>query len=261
MESLQVALHANAELVSMRPRNPNMIDRIGPTRRPQRKVRGYQNWRSLLFLHWPVPVADLRQVVPESLQLDVYEDVAYVGMVPFVMQRVRPRWWPACSGFNFLEMNIRTYVVHENQPGVYFFSLDADSALAVWAARKFWGLPYYHAEMSIEHDGKETHYQIARRRAGIRHDVRYRVGESVGPSQPDTLEHFFLERYLMFVERHGKLHVGQVHHTPYPAHTVELLHVDDGFLSATGFDCCEGPPAFAHFASGVDVEVFDLVPI
>lgn len=236
-----------------------MIDRIAPTRRPDRRARGYQQWRSLLFLHWPVPIEKLRTLVPDSLEIDVYEGTAYVGVVPFVMQNVRPRCWPKAWAFEFLETNVRTYVCRDGRPGVYFFSLEAASSLTVWAARRFWGLPYFHAEMSLVRSGDEFLYKTVRQRTVERHWVRYRVGESLAPAHPDSLEFFFLERYLLFVERDGRPYVGQVYHTPYPAHLAEVTEVRDGLLPAAGIDACDGPPAFAHYSPGVDVEVFGLL--
>ena len=134
-----------------------VIDRVSPTHRPSGPARGYQQWRSLLFLHWPVPINVLRLLVPAELELDLLDGVAYVGVVPFVMQGVRPRWWPQRGAFEFLETNVRTYVHHQGRPGVYFFSLDAASRLAVWAARRFWGLPYFHAEMRMTQTGDTWH--------------------------------------------------------------------------------------------------------
>lgn len=236
------------------------IDRIGPTCRPNRPVRGFQQWRSLLFMHWRVPVDMLRPLVPASLELDLYDEAAYVGVVPFAMHGVRPRWWPAPLAFHFLETNVRTYVFRGDQPGVYFFSLEAASRLAVWAARQFWGLPYYHARMSLQRDGDVVHYQTVRHGSGVRHHARYRLGESLGASQPGTLQFFFLERYLLFVERRGKIYAGQVYHTPYPAQAAEVLEVEDALLPAAGLSGCEAHPAFVHYSPGVDVEVFDLQP-
>ena len=97
-----------------------VIDRIEPTRRPNLRPRGYQQWRSLLFMHWSIPVEILRPLVPEPLELDLYQGSAYVGIVPFVMLRVRPWCLPARMGFDFLETNVRTYVHLNGRPGVFF---------------------------------------------------------------------------------------------------------------------------------------------
>ncbi len=209
-------------------------------------------------MHWAVPAADLRRLVPASLELDLYDGVAYIGVVPFAMQGVRPAWCPASLAFEFLETNVRTYVTHGDQPGVYFLSLEAASTLAVWAARRFWALPYYYARMQMERHGDEVTYESARRRSKATHRVRYRIGDTVPASQPGTLQFFFLERYLLFVERHGQLYTGQVHHTPYPARRAEVLEIRDRLLPAAGIAGCDGPPAFAHYSEGVDVEVFAL---
>lgn len=238
-----------------------MIDRITPTLRPTSRVRGFQRWRSLLFLHWPVPIDTLRPLVPKSLEIDTFDGVAYVGVVPFSMLGVRPRWWPAAWAFDFLETNVRTYVHHNGQPGVYFFSLDAANGNAVWAARKFWGLPYFHADMRMNVAGNLVTYETVRRRSEAQHRVKYRIGEALPPSQPGSLEFFFLERYLLFVEREKHLYSGQVHHVPYPAHRTELLDIEDSLLHAAGIDHFDGPPMFAHYSPGVDVEVFDLAVV
>lgn len=235
-----------------------MIDRMGPTQRPAGPVRGYQQWRSLLFMHWPVPIDVIRPLVPAGLELDLLDGAAYVGLVPFVMQGVRPRWWPHRLAFRFLETNVRTYVCHQDRPGVYFFSLDAASRLAVWAARRFWGLPYHQAAMKIEQAGDEFHYRSRRLGSGVGLEVRYRVGDQLGPSQPGSVEHFLLERYLLFLEHRQRIYTGQVHHTPYPAQRAEVLEVKDQLIPAAGLGQFHEPPRFVHFAAGVDVEIFDL---
>ncbi|MBA2114431.1 YqjF family protein [Bremerella alba] len=235
-----------------------MIDRITPTIRPKQKVRGYQRWRSLLFLHWPVPLEVLRPLVPASLEIDCFEGVAYVGVVPFAMEGVRNARWPEWASINFLETNVRTYVYHGSRPGVYFLSLDAANRLAVWGARQFWGLPYYHATMSLARTGDEIIFETSRPCGKVRHKVSYRIGQALKASQPGSLEHFFLERYLLFLEHRGRLYSGQVHHSPYPAHEVELLDIEDSLVTASGLTIPAEPPAYAHFSPGVDVEIFGL---
>lgn len=240
-----------------------MIDRIAPTRRPDRKAAGTQRWRELLFLHWPVPVEAVRAQVPESFELDLWDGVAYVGAVPFAMEGVKPWWAPEAVAFAFLETNLRAYVTYKGEPGVYFFSLEAASWIAVQAARVGWGLPYFHATMTSEQrDDGLVHYKTTRRGdAGALLDVTYRLGEPLGPSEPGSLEHFLLERYLLFVDRGGVIDRGQVYHTPYPAQRAEVLSVREGLFAAAGLPPAQGPPPLVHYASGVDVEVFGPDPI
>ncbi len=237
------------------------MDRIAPTKRPEGKNAGTQNWRELLFLHWRVPTEAMRAVVPAPLSLDLWDGAAWIGLVPFLMRDVRPSWWPSAFAFNFLECNLRTYVHVDGVPGVYFFSLEASSFLAVKAARIGWGLPYHHAEMAHRRDGQSAHFETTRRADGTRFAVDYDVGEPLGPSAPGTLEHFFLERYLLYSEKGGRLVRGQVHHPPYPAHAATVRSWEDGLVPAIGLPALEGEPELVHFAPGVDVEVFDPRPL
>ena len=234
------------------------IDRSAPTLRPSAKVFGYNSWRSLAFLHWAVPVEALRPLVPAEMALDLFEGVAYVGIVPFAMRNVRRSWWPCLFAVNFLQTNLRTYVVCNNRPGVYFFSLEADSRLAVFGARTNFGLPYYYARMKMTQSGSEIDYFTQRAGSGPIHKVRYQIGEPLGPSQPGTLEHFLLERYLLFVKRGEQVFVGQVHHTPHPVQKAHVLDVHDELIAAAGLPVVSGPPEFAHYSPGVDVELFPL---
>src|SRR4051812_26347486 len=115
-----------------------------------------QTWHDLLFAHWPVDERQLRAAVPSALTLDLHDGIAWLGIVPFHMSNVAPRAVPAVPGVSaFPELNVRTYVSVGGKPGVYFFSLDAGSAIAVHLARTLFNLPYYSAsiEVVVENDG------------------------------------------------------------------------------------------------------------
>ena len=240
------------------PHNESSIDRLSPTLRPNRKSAGFQKWRELLFLHWTVPVEVLRQVVPASLEIDTFHKQAYLGIVPFAMQSIRPSWWKLTSGFDFLESNLRTYVHYQGRPGVYFFSLDAANWLAVQVARWGWSLPYFHARMALNKQGENVNYQSHRFGQPADLTVTYATGACLGPSRPNTIEFFLLERYLLFVERNGFVHVGQVYHAPYEAHEATLLHCKESICSAAGLPPVTRPPDLIHYCPGVNVEVFAL---
>jgi uncharacterized protein len=238
-----------------------MIDRVAATRRPEGKADGWQKWRKLLFVHWPVPVEALRRVVPQELELDLWEGTALVGVVPFAMHEVRPAWLPRAASFDFLETNVRTYVLCNGEPGVYFLSLEAESLLACAAARATFGLPYYYASMTMREEGAVVDYRT-RRKLGPRAEssFRYRVGDALGPSPLGTLEHFLVERYDLFVVRGKKVLRGRVHHVPYPVHRAELSDVHDELIGAAGVPQPAGAPFHVCWSPGVDVEVFALKP-
>src|SRR5579883_3335517 len=138
--------------VGARPGASPAIDRIGPTRRPRRWPVMRQNWRQLLFLHWAVPAEHVRPLVPPQLDLDLFEDTAWVSLVAFTITGLRPVGLPPLPGLSsFHETNVRTYVHRGGRdPGVWFFSLDAANRLAVLGARLAFHLPYYHARMLLE---------------------------------------------------------------------------------------------------------------
>jgi uncharacterized protein YqjF (DUF2071 family) len=115
-----------------------------------RPVVMWQSWLDLLFLHWPIRSDELRVLIPPQLELDLFEGTAYVGLVAFTMTGVRPRGLPAVPGLSrFHETNLRTYVrVADRDAGVWFFSLDAGSAVAVRLARSLFHLPYHDAQFA-----------------------------------------------------------------------------------------------------------------
>src|SRR5262245_24168620 len=118
---------------------------------PGRPWTWRQTWRDLLFAHWPISVSALRRFVPRSLEIQEFDGTSWIGLVPFRMTGVMRRWLPDMPWISaFPELNVRVYVERDGKPGVWFLSLDATNALAVWAARRFFYLPYYRAQMSLQ---------------------------------------------------------------------------------------------------------------
>ena len=248
------------------------VDRVSPTRRPDDRVVMLQNWRHLLFLHWAVPIEELRPHVPPELEIDTFNGLAFVGLVPFTMTGIRPLWAPAVPPIsNFHEVNVRTYVHHRGaDPGVWFFSLDAASAFAVRIARAMWKLPYHLARMSLEREP-----EIAGRSSRIRYEsariwtqplrasctVDYSPTGPVSPAENGSLEYFLAERYILYA-RDGKnrLLIGQVHHLPYPLQTATVHSLDENLVLVAGIVRGNEQP-LAHYAHGVDVEIFPLKPV
>jgi uncharacterized protein YqjF (DUF2071 family) len=231
---------------------PSLDERLRLRQRPPGWPAGYQEWRRLLFVHWPVPPWALRRLVPPPLSLDLHDGAAYVSLTPFIVQAARPIATPRRLGLSFLETNVRTYVHLEGrEPGVYFFSLDAASAIAVLGARLGLGLPYFLARGRL----RGSDYRIRRlgKARATCHAV-YTPGPPIGYAQPGSLDFFLIERYVLHVRRGPSLWRVRVHHPPYPLYRAQLETLADQLVAAAGV-ITHGPPPLVHFASGVDVAI------
>jgi len=219
----------------------------------------YQRWHQLLFAHWQVPVADLRRHLPLGLELDLFDGRAWLGVVPFRMSGVRLRGMPPLPGLSaFLELNVRTYVRCGEQRGVWFVSLDAANRPAVRAARRWFNLPYFEAEMELVERGGEIAYSSRRtHRVAPPAEFRARYGP-VGPVQragAGTLEEFLTERYCLFAQGPRGLLCGEIHHHPWPLQPARADIAANTMAQASGLRL-EGPPLALHFARRLDVLIW-----
>ena len=248
-------------------RKPEIEDRVAATIAPDQSPVMYQSWQELLFLHWIVPAEAIAETLPPGLHVDTYEGKAYLGLVPFLMRNIRPRFLPSVPWVShFLEMNVRTYVYDDSgRPGVWFYSLDASQPVAVRVARRFFHLPYFDAAMSSKREGAVTDYQCHRRDAPgeSRSHFTYQGDGPLLSPEPGTLEYFLLERYFLFAfaEKSRRLFCGQVHHSPYPAQEAKVSQFESGALLQAGFDIDKQPPDLLHYSAGVDVRVYPIFPI
>lgn len=250
---------------------PGAIDRITPTLRPPGFPVMKQTWSELLFLHWQVPEAELRPLVPAGLDIDTFEGRAWVGVVPFTVTGARARFTPPLPFVsNFHEVNVRTYVHHHGRdPGVWFFSLDASKAIVVEAARRLYHLPYLRADIEMKvteqpatppAPGRRLVEFVSRRVASDPPDldVRYGAGDFPRPAEPGTLEHFLVERYMLYALARDGLRRARVHHAPYPVQPAVVDRLArESLVAAAGIHRPDSEP-LAHYASRVDVDIWPL---
>jgi len=178
-----------------------------------------QRWNDLLFLHYEIEPKKLRALVPPSLTLDTYQQRAWLSITPFWMNHLRPPGIPSLPWVSeFAELNVRTYVTYDGKPGVYFFSLDASHLSAVWGARIFYRLPYWHAAMKVKERGQPTISYHSKRSHGPKPaELRISYGP-VGPvfrSKAGSLEHFLTERYCLYASTRTRLYRADIHHLPW----------------------------------------------
>jgi uncharacterized protein len=215
-----------------------------------------QRWNDLLFAHWQAAPAAVGRLLPEGLQVDTFQGSAWLGVVPFWMDRIKIRGVPPIPGArSFPELNLRTYVRDQRTglQGVYFFSLDASNLLAVAAARSFYHLPYYWAEMRVEQQS-ERDFAFYSRRRFTRNPVIFKARyRGLGPtrrlaeSSNGTLEYFLTERYYLFAHnRGGELVRAGVHHVPWPLEDAEAEIERNDLAEAIGIQLPDQQPVLHY---------------
>ncbi len=240
------------------------MDRISIRKRPSGYPVMHQKWGKLLFIHWRVPFPTVRSLVPDSLSIDLHEGAAWIGVVPFTMWDVHPSLTPALPGLSaFHELNVRTYVHRDGVPGVYFLSLDASLPLAVWAARRFYHLPYYTARIQLRESAGEIDYHSRRVHkgalpAGFR--ARWQPTSPLPPTEPGSLEFFLTERYCLYTEHRGRLYRCRIHHPPWPLNDVRLDELDTDLLASHGIPEPDEPPLL-HAVNAIAVDIWPLSPV
>ncbi len=224
-----------------------------------------QRWCDLLFAHWPIAASILRPFVPAELEIDEFDGTSWIGLVPFRMEGITHRLLPELPWVSaFAEMNVRIYVRHKGVPGVWFFSLDAANQLAVWAARRYFHLPYYFAEMSVQPtaDGGVA-YRSKRKGVGpaAEFDGEYRPVSDVFHAKRDSLDAFLVERYCLFTKSPtGGLLRGDIQHAPWPIQRAEANIVTNTACAAAGIELPSTPPVL-HFSRRIDVILWPFVGV
>lgn len=235
-----------------------------PFRMPERKCVLHQNWIHLTFMHWKVDVALLEPYIPEGLEIDFYDGNAYIGVIPFMMEKVRPRglpWLPFVSTFG--EFNIRTYVIKNGVPGILFLTLDAQSRVTCFHAPRSYGLPYRYAKANVKVEGEGYYSWSSERKKGGESLIG--TTKSSGPMEhavEGSLEYFLFERYSLYTWHKGILHRAYTHHLPWN-YCVAEVEVDTNTLLESYNLGIDRPlhPEQIHMSSGVNVQTWNVEPI
>ncbi len=244
---------------------PTFAQRNALRVRPAASPVMFQRWSHLLFLHWAWDPAAIQATLPPGLFVDTREDRAYLGVVPFWMDGVRPRLCPPVPGLSwFLELNLRTYVhTADGTPGVWFYSLDCNNPIAVRIARALFSLPYVYARQQGTRPALPS--DLARfesvRPDGMDNLFAYAPSSSAAfaPAEPDSLEFFLAERYLLFSRRpDGSLASGRVWHPPYQLAPAQVPLAETSLFADNHFPHPARPADHAMTSPGVDVSIYPL---
>ena len=244
------------------PPAPTIEQRITASQAPtDQPVIMRQQWRSLLFLHWPIAPEEIQQRLPTGLYVDTFEGSAYVGVVPFYMHALRPKFCPPVPGISYFpELNLRTYVYDEaGNPGVWFFSLDAQSHISVWFARALFNLNYHYARMRYQRDAAGHILLSSARPDHPLQLFRYRPTGPAYTATAGSLDHFLVERYRLFAQKKwGQLMQGRIHHRPYQIQNATVSSYSTDLFKINGFNAPNLAPAHICYSECADVSVYPM---
>lgn len=211
----------------------------------------YQEWNNALFLHYRVSAAVLEALIPKGLELDLFEGDAWVSVVAFKMEKIRPRMLPSLSLISdFFEINVRTYVIKDNKPGVYFLNIEAQKMLSVYISRNISGLPYEKANINNSTSDELTVFRSSNVLKNFKLEASFRVGDIL--SQKNYLDSWLTERYCLYLDRGLNLFRYEIHHDEWEVREVDLklldIRYEIGSLSITS-----NKPDLVHYSKGVKV--------
>jgi len=216
-----------------------------------------QSWQGLLFAHYRVAVDVIRPMIPPQLDIDTYDGEAWISIVPFLMNHVHLRGIPSFpTTGRFPELNVRTYVKHADKAGVWFFSLDAASFLAVWTARLTFNLPYFHADMSIEQENDSIIYNSYRKHPDAppaTFEASYHPTAPVQEYDPASLDRWLTDRYVLYsANRQGQIFIGHINHLPWQIQPAEADIVTNTMAEAINIPLLNEKPLL-HYVHNIDV--------
>lgn len=237
------------------------LERLAIRERPEGQPLMHQTWGKLLFMHWRIEEKELRPLIPARLEIDTFDGTAWIGIIPFTMWDVRalPPFMPALPGLSAMhELNVRTYVHYDRVPGVWFFSLDCNSAAAVIGARTFYHLSYYNAEIALDQQAGTIHYDLNRTDKPVAEfKGSWNIGKTVPFSHPESLEFFLTERYCLYSERDGKLYRARIFHQPWPLQEAAMNSYQSTMIESLGVKSPEGEPVL-NYAESLDVDIWPI---
>lgn len=212
--------------------------------------RLHMGWRHVLFANWPVEPAVVADRLPAPLSVDTHGGRAWLSVVPFTNVDVRPTWWPAGWGLPLPELNLRTYVTHHGDPGVFFYSLDAEGVLGVLGGRWLHRLPYYYARIDLDETGGRIRFRSRRHHPGappLRFRGSYAPAGEAFEAEPGSLEAFLTERYRYYtVSDAGAVRCADVEHEPWPLFQADVDLLQNGLFAANGYEAPAADPVHLY---------------
>ena len=231
-------------------------------RRRMLAVRGepmfYARWDRAVFIHYEADPATLQAQVP--FQLDLREGRAFVSLVAFTLRRMRPRLGGRIGEWLFKPiathefLNVRTYVRHRGEPGIYFLAEWLNNRASVHLGPRSFGLPYRFGH--IEYDHARNYDSLCGTINAGAGRLAYEgsaIGDNFEPCEAGSLTEFVLERYTAFTQHRKRSRFFRVWHSPWPQTPAEIEVTADALIASTGHWWQSAQLVGANYSPGVEV--------
>lgn len=215
-------------------------------------------WDRAVFVHYETDPSSLQREVPFELELRAGR--AFVSIVAFTLLRMRPRLGGRLGEWLFRPiashefLNVRTYVRHAEEPGIFFLAEWLPNLLSVCLGPRIFGLPYRLGQLRYAHapDNGDICGAVTANegRLGYRASIST---TSFQPSDADSLGEFLLERYTAFTRQGRHRRLFRVWHEPWRQTSIEIEITADDLLSSTGQWWRGAKFVGANYSPGVDV--------
>ena len=238
------------------------LDRLAMRARPEGTPVMHQTWQNLLFMNWSFPQDEIRSLIPAELDLDTFDDKAWVSVTPFTVSNLRLHALPPIPGLTtFHELNVRTYVHHNGVPGIWFFSLDASKLIPAMAARALFMLPYHDADVTFQESSGEFSFELARSGSPAAHfRAAWHSGVRLRDPDVDSLAFFLVERYCYFALRESTLYITRIYHHPWILDEAVVSSHTSTMIGALGI-AEPGTRPLAHFSREQNVDIWAPTPV
>jgi uncharacterized protein len=188
---------------------------------PETPWKYYQEWHQVIFAHWKVAAPSLIPLLPAGLKLDLFNGEAWVSLVAFSIKRLRPRFFPPFPPLsNFHEVNMRTYVLRNGKPGIYFLSIEAQKLGSALMAKLVTGLPYVHSKIKRA----ERLYTAKNKVLGFHLHAEYTPWHPI--TAKSGLDRWLTDRFCLFHELGKNIYSHDIHHQDWPLKSIDIKALD-----------------------------------
>jgi uncharacterized protein len=210
------------------------------------------DWMDVAFIHFRVGPHALQPRVP--LELDLFDGDAYVSLVSFTQRRLRPMFGGRLAALlatplaEHRFLNVRTYVKHEGDRGIYFLAEWIPNRLAQLIGPRLYGLPYRLGRL-------ENH--LARRSVHSRgRSLNFTLERVAGGREVPDRDEFLVERYIAYTYRDGVLRRFDVAHDRWRLTPMDVIIGRADLLNEVAPFLHGIVPSSADYSAGVtDVRI------